>query len=224
LPAIEERATLFNISDFVSNGLVYGGARPTLFAVTIQDPFGSPNAARVPFLCRAASIPPAPLDIIRVPYFGRNIKLAGDREFPEWTVTVFNDEDFPIRILMERWSNEINALVSNRMDDTMGVLDYKQSATVTEYGKQGAALRSYAFVGIFPVNVEAMQMDWSAQNRLQEFDVTFAYDYWQPVSGDSTAATNGNADDDFNGVLASDGTETTASGLEGTPTTTGTTS
>lgn len=191
--------------------------------MTVTDPFNSSEGHRWPFLCRAASIPPAPLDIIRVPYFGRNIKLAGDRDFPEWTVTVYNDEDFPIRILMERWSNEINALVSNRMDDTMGVLAYKQSATVTEYGKQGAALRTYVFSGIWPVNVEAMQVDWGAMNTLQQFDVTFAYDYWQPTTGDSGSATDGNPDNVFNGVLASDGVESTGAGLGGIPVATGVT-
>lgn len=207
----------FNIQEFLSKGLVYGGARPTLFAVTVTDPFNSDNQDSWPFLCRAASIPPAPVDIIRVPYFGRNVKFAGDRDFPEWTVTVYNDESFPLRILMERWSNEINALVSNMMDPTQDVLAYKQTATVTEYGKQGAALRSYIFSGIWPVNVDAMQVDWGAQNTLQQFDVTFAYDYWQPASGDSGSATASNSDDNFNGVLSTDGTETTASGLSGTP-------
>lgn len=104
----------FNISDFRSNGLIYGGARPSQFQVILTTPLKSISESRLTFVCRSSQLPPSVIDEIPVPYFGRNIKVAGDRTFSDWPITIMNDEDFPIRSLMERWHNEINTLISNR--------------------------------------------------------------------------------------------------------------
>ena len=41
------------------------------------------------------------------------MKLAGDRTFPEWQVTIINDTDFSVRNSFERWMNGINSHSSN---------------------------------------------------------------------------------------------------------------
>jgi len=35
-------------------------------------------------------------------------------------------------------------------------------------------------VNIFPIALEGMNLSWDAQNQIQTFGVTFAYDYWLP--------------------------------------------
>lgn len=193
----------FSVQNFLSQALPEGGARPSLFRVDMFFPFQTSFGDRAQFLARAASIPPAPLNTIRVPYQGRAVKIAGDREFPDWTVTIMNDEDFPLRVALEKWSNGINYLVSNVMDASLWPLGYKGRAMVTQMGKQGNDLRRYIFNGIFPTNVDAMQLDWDAQNQLQQFDVTFAYDTWEP---DTSIETNA---DDFSGTNSDlDGVQT----------------
>ncbi len=188
----------FNIQSFRANGLKLGGARPSLFEVNIFPPFGTNAAGRVRFLCKAASIPPMQVTEVPVFFFGRSIKLAGDRDFPNWDVTVLNDEDFAIRKMMENWNNRINALVSNRMDDSVYPTGYKTNADVTQFGKNGSVLRRYSFDGIWPTLVDAMPLDWAAQNTIQEFNVSFAYDLWAP-------ADVGAGQDDYTGVLSDDG-------------------
>lgn len=179
----------FSINNFRFNGLQYGGVRPTLFDVELVFPealgINSETYQRVMLLCRSATVPIMPLESIRVPYQGRSIKVAGDREFPDWTVRIINDEDFSIRVALEKWSDSINTLEGNRMLNTFP-MGYKTSATVRQYSKGGPGegavpLRAYKLHGIFPVNVDAMVVDWDAQNQIQEFDVTFAYDYWTPA-------------------------------------------
>jgi hypothetical protein len=189
----------FNVSNFRANGLTLGGARPTQFEVYLFAPFNSNAAAKTRFVIRSAQIPPSPLDSIPVPYFGRKIKLAGDREYPDWTVTVMNDEDFAVRVMLENWSNRINAHVSNVMDDSMFPLDYKSTAKVVQYGKTGNVLRAYDFIGIFPTNIDAIPLDWDQTNTIEQFDVTFSYDYWLPDPSYVASA------DDFTGVSANDG-------------------
>lgn len=189
----------FNVSSFRANGLAGGGARPTQFEVYIFPPFASNASKNMQFLCRATQIPPSPLDSIPVPYFGRKVKVAGDREFPDWTVTILNDEAFDVRVMMESWSNRINMHVSNTMDDTMFPLVYKSTAKVLQYGKTGNVIRAYDFVGLFPTNVDAIPLDWDQTNTIEQFDVTFAYDYWIPDPSYVTTP------DDFTGVSSSDG-------------------
>lgn len=176
----------FNINNFRSQGLVAGGARPSLFEVNMTFPtgVGLPNREQsVPFLVRAAQIPAATIDPIEVPYFGRKIKFAGDRTFADWTVTVMNDEDFKLRGAFENWSNKINSLVGNIAALPPNIANgYKASATVIQYGRDGNKLREYYFDGIFPTTIDAIALDWDNTNAIETFDVTFSYDWWEPVS------------------------------------------
>jgi hypothetical protein len=121
--------------------------------------------------------------MIEVPYFGRKIKIAGDRTFAEWTVTLINDEDMIIRNAMEEWSNNINSHLGNlRSFGSASPTLYKANATVTHFGKTGLPLRSYTFNGLFPTEVSPIDLDWNTTDTLEEFTVTFQYDHWE-VSG-----------------------------------------
>ena len=186
----------FNVSAFKANGLKFGGARPTQFSVDIFPPFASVNASRIRFLCRAATIPPSILGEIRVPYFGRTIKVSGDREFPNWTVTIYNDDDQAMRVMMEKWSNQINAMVSNIMSQEMYPQAYKSQALVTQYTKVGKIARQWELRGLWPSEVAAIQNDWEAQNTISQFDVTFSYDEWVPYENEGSALP-----DDYNPVV-----------------------
>lgn len=95
----------FNINEIRSQ-LTLGGARNSLFSVQITNPVNGIADIKVPFMVRATTIPEATLGVIEVPYFGRKIRLAGDRTYGTWTVQVLNDEDFLIRNALEEWSNK----------------------------------------------------------------------------------------------------------------------
>ena len=180
----------FNVNEF-AGALAAGGARPSLFQVQITNPINGVADAQVPFLCKAAQIPEATLSSIDVPYYGRNIKLAGTRTFAEWSPTIINDEDFAIRNAMEQWSNAINSFQGN-LNNAGGSAPslYKANAQVTQYSKTGEILRVYDFVGIFPTTVAAIDLGWENGDAIEEFQVTFAYDYWQ-VSGGQTGNAGG---------------------------------
>jgi len=180
----------FNVNEIRSQ-LTLGGARNSLFQVTITNPANSVADIKVPFLVRAAQIPPSTLGTIEVPYFGRKIRLAGDRTFGQWTVTVINDEDFLIRNSMEEWSNKINSLQGNvRLFGSASPLLYKSSAQVTQYSKTGNPIRTYTFSGIYPSEISPIDVDWNSTDQIEEFTVTFQYDYHE-VSGGITGNAGG---------------------------------
>lgn len=165
----------FNINEFKSQ-LTGGGARPTLFQVQILNPVAPQADFKVPFMCRAAGIPASTVGTIEVPYFGRNVRYAGDRTFEDWTVTIINDEDFLVRNAMEAWSNAIAT-----HDGNMRALpqDYKSNGVITQFGKDGTALRSYIFEGMYPLSIDAIELSWDAADTVEEFGVTFQYDFWR---------------------------------------------
>lgn len=185
----------FNINAFKSNGLVYGGARPSLFNVEMPAPpgIGIDNVSldKFRFVCRATELPASRVSEIPVPYFGRRIKVAGQRDFQDWAVAVMNDEDFSVRAMFEAWSNALNRHVSNVRDPAIATENYKVDLTVNQYSKDGELIRAYTLVGAFPTQIGAIALNWESSNQIEEFPVQFAYDYWVPEVESSSKKAGG---------------------------------
>ena len=166
----------FSITDIKSQ-LQFGGARPTQFSCRIFNPANPVADIKSQFMMQASQIPASTLGQVEVRYFGRAIKLAGDREFDTWTVQVINDEDFLVRNAMEEWSNAINGHETNlRGFGGPQPSLYKSQAQVLQYSKTGQVVREYEFDGIFPLEISPIELDWNATNQIEIFTVTFAYD------------------------------------------------
>ena len=182
---------MFNIEEFKSKGLALGGARPSQFFVDVSPPpiLGfTQDVFR--FVCTAASIPPEMMAPVEVAYFGRRVKYIGDREFPDWTVSVINDANFLVRRMLEAWSQAMNYHVSNVMDGSIWPVDYKQTAIVTQMRQDGETIASYEMVGLFPTQVDPIPLSWEDVNNIERFEVTFSYDYWVQRQGDNLAASS----------------------------------
>jgi hypothetical protein len=188
---------MFNIDEFKAQGLVYGGARPTLFQVVVSPPpslsLDLLSARKFELTARATSVPEQNIDQIQIPYMGRKIKVAGDRTYADWRVTIMNDEDFGVRSMFEKWSNALNRAVSNtRMAMGSGSAEaYKADMTVLQFSKEGEIIRGYQLVGAWPQLVESMELDWDSTNQIQNFNVTLAYDYWIPTVENSSKIAGG---------------------------------
>ena len=181
----------FNINEIKSQ-LTLGGARQSLFQVQFNNPANTSANLKVPFMVRSAAIPEARIGNIQVGYFGRKINLAGDRTYDAWAVTVINDEDFLIRNSLEQWSNRINSFEGNlRNFGSSSPAAYKRDAKVTQFSKTGIPIREYTFHGIYPGDISNIELDWDATDRIEEFRVTFLYDFWD-VSGGVTGNAGGN--------------------------------
>lgn len=182
----------FSIDQFKS-AFALGGARPSLFEVQIT--FNSGNGlitnglAKTPFMIRAAGIPASTTNSFPVPYFGRQIKFAGDRVFDDWNVAVINDEDFAVRSAFEEWSNLINSHEANLATLRPGLgtpgsssTGYKANATVKQFSKLGGSpIAAYQFIGLFPGNISDIPLAWNATDEIEEFTVQFSYDYWEKI-------------------------------------------
>lgn len=173
----------FNVND-IRGQLTFGGAKASHFQVQITNPVNNISDLKTPFMVQSATIPESTLGVVEVPYFGRKVKIAGDRTFNEWTVTIINDEDFLIRNAMEQWMSSINSHVGNRSQfNSSSPLQYKSQAQITQFSKTQVPLRIYNFVGLFPTNIAQIDMNWETTDDIERFDVTFQYDYWEVVGG-----------------------------------------
>jgi hypothetical protein len=180
---------MFNVNQF-SSTLKGGGARAALFSVQITNPVNGISDIKTPFMVRAAEIPGLNVAELAVPYMGRQIKLAGNRTYDNWTPTIMNDEDFLIRNALEHWNNAINSFEGN-LTNVGGSAPslYKSNAQVTQYSKTGEILRVYDFIGLWPSVISPIALGWE-QDAIEEYQVTFAYDYWR-IAGGVTGSSGG---------------------------------
>tara|TARA_R100000951_G_scaffold21399_1_gene17812 strand:- start:3258 stop:3896 length:639 start_codon:yes stop_codon:yes gene_type:complete len=182
------------------NRLAGGGARPNLFEVNIPS-FPAALGRRVwrnggkrengtfKFLAKAAQLPASTIAEVPVPFRGRILKVAGDRTFDTWTVTIINDEDFQLRTAFEQWMN-----VMSKLNDATGVTNpssYMTDAYVTQLGRgrvaestrnrrggRSSMLRNYKFFDVFPTEVSAIELSYDNTDQIEEFTVTFQVQYF----------------------------------------------
>ncbi|QIG65701.1 baseplate wedge subunit [Ochrobactrum phage vB_OspM_OC] len=160
-----------------------GGARTSQFEVYITNPIDPTSDAETPLRCKAAQLPGRTINNIDVSYFGRPIKVAGNSTYEDWTVTFFNNEDFRIHDGLMAWANAINQPVENvRGTATSSILEYKSTALVYQKSQTGKIVKVFEVVGIYPTNISAIELSWDNE-AVQEFQVTFAVDYWVEVEG-----------------------------------------
>ena len=179
---------LRKITDFKSK-LSGGGARSNLFEVVLSFPdiakTGTAVLDKSRLLVKSAALPGSAITPLDVAFRGRTLKVAGDRTFESWTVTIINDTDFSIRSAFENWMNKIN-----RLSDNTGVTnpaDYHADAFVYQLDRDGSTLRAYHFYDIFPTNISAIQLAYET-DAIQEFTVEMQILWWEAVKGNSPSA------------------------------------
>lgn len=174
----------FNISDFRAQ-MQGDGARPNLFEVSLTFPpaINPGNASRkLTFMARAAQLPGSTVGVVPLQYFGREVKLAGNRTFADWTLTVINDEDFAVRKGLERWLNGINQHRFNRRNSAFAsATSYTTDGTVKQYSKTGSVIKQYTFIGLFPTDLAPIDLDWGSNDTIEEYAVSFQYQWWEDV-------------------------------------------
>jgi hypothetical protein len=199
------------LEDFKAR-LIGGGARPNLFECELAFPSfatgadvassvdGSRSVAELSrFMIKAANLPASNVAAIEVPFRGRTLKVAGDRTFDVWTITIINDVDFTLRTAFEKWMNAIN-----KHDDNSGLINpaqYQRNAVVKQFGRSSVAsansnptsptltgpgdslpvLKAYKFYGVFPTAVSAIDLSYDSADTIEEFTVDLQVQWWDAL-------------------------------------------
>jgi hypothetical protein len=156
-----------NINDFTSR---FGnGARSNLFEIELSDVDGA-------FFCKGAQIPGRTVSVVPLKYLGLTLNIAGETTFPEWTVTVFNDEGSTVRTNIENWMEDIR-----RGEVQNGVTNFKylKTANVVCFDPMNNQISHYTIANIFPTDLGPIDLSWDSADTIQEYTITFAYSHWK---------------------------------------------
>jgi hypothetical protein len=180
---------LGRVDDFKAK-LAGGGARGNLFQVNFSQPDGfnvGLDTELASFMCEAAVLPASTLGTIIVPFRGRQLKMAGDRQFGEWTVQVINDRDFITRNAMERWmasmANHSSAGGSQRLDEYCVNLD------VVQFDRDEREIKRYFFKDAWPVAISEIGLNYGDIDSIERFTITWQYQYWTSNTTDGNLGT-----------------------------------
>tara|TARA_B100001094_G_scaffold249929_1_gene247341 strand:+ start:3146 stop:3766 length:621 start_codon:yes stop_codon:yes gene_type:complete len=181
-----------------------GIARPNLFEVVLAFPDGVVDASvndldsKARFLVKSAALPASNIAPIVVPFRGRQLKIAGDRTFDEWQITVINDSDFALRSSFERWMNSM-AKVSDTSGNT-NPEDYTRDAYVYQLGRSAVTpnsqesaqnmpiLRTYKFYSVFPTQVSQLDLSYDNSDAVEEFTVNLQVQWWEAAGNGGDVA------------------------------------
>jgi len=170
---------LGSVDEFKSR-LTGGGARGNLFQVTLANPRGGLGVGLdvdfASFMCETAQLPGSTVGTIVIPFRGRQLKVAGDRTFDAWTVTVINDTEFKIRNAMERWMNAI----ANHADagGTQAPDLYFADLKVEQFDRDENVIKTYRFRDAWPSEVAPIELSYGDNDTIEIFSITWQYQYW----------------------------------------------
>ena len=185
--------------DAFKGKLIGGGARSNFFECELYWPSGaSPEnaddndlAERARFMIKAASLPASTISNIAIPFRGRQLKIAGDRTFEPWSITVINDVDFKLRDSFERWMN-----LMNKHEDNAGLTNptaYQKDLVIRQLGRSSMdqhtsgeaipVLKEYQFRGAFPTTVSSIDLSYENTDAIEEFTVELEYQWFDSMTG-----------------------------------------
>lgn len=192
---IDNQGSTGRFLDNFKSRLIGGGVRPNLFEVELAFPTTVEQSDtdlvdKVRFLVKSAALPASNISPIEVPFRGRILKIAGDRTFDTWTITVINDKEFRIRNAFERWMNFIS-----KHGDNSGEVDpniYQEDAYVYQLARAPVnndaevssastipILRAYKFYGVFPTNISQIDLSYDSTDTIEEFTVELQVQWWE---------------------------------------------
>ena len=190
--------------DSFKSRLVSGGARPNLFEVEMDFPSGvgifddEIDNTTHRMMIKGAQLPASNIQEVIVPFRGRQLKVAGDRRFDPWTITIINDGDFKLREAFERWANFIIKVSDG--SGTINPTDYFADWRVNQLGRaqtdlntrgdqSGATLpvlRRYNMRGCWPSAVSAIELSYDTQDAIEESQVTLQVQWWEAYDGNNS--------------------------------------
>ena len=168
---------ILRVDDFKAK-LTGGGARPNLFKATINFPaYAGGDSEFTSFMVKGAGLPASVIANIDVPFRGRQLKIAGDRTFEPWTITIINDSEMRVRNSFETWMSGINNHVENT--GLQNPTDYQADMIVEQLGKDGSVTKTYTLRGAYPTNISQIDLSYDTNDAIEEFTVEINYQYWE---------------------------------------------
>jgi hypothetical protein len=168
-----------SISNFKQQ-LSGGGARPNQFEIFFAWPSvvtttPTPDAR---LLVSGAAIPASTVNPVITQYRGREVKMAGERIFDPFTITIINDTKQSLRQSFEEWMEKINNKATNAGE--VQPSEYYGEITVNHLDRNGSTITkgTYVLEDAFPINMSEVALQYAQNDIIEEFTVTFQYQHY----------------------------------------------
>jgi len=130
----------------------------------------------IEYMAKAASLPAATIGPCEAWNSGRAVKLAGDRVYPDWTITVYQNNDADVYRQFQEWQEDTLSHVGNTGPGSHGA--YKRDGSVMQLTRNGGTVAQFNLVGAMPTELGALELASDSNDTPAEFTVTLSYDYF----------------------------------------------
>lgn len=158
------------------------GARSSKFKINLNIPQaqGSGGGEVVDTLCTQSTFPGIQQTPIEVFQKGRKLVLPGETQYEStWTLTFYQTEEHDLRKDFIAWMKAMDNFEDNKHQGDF--VAFMTEATVSQLNHDEAETQRYIFKGLFPSDVQAVQVSATDQGQVETFDVTFAFTNWVVV-------------------------------------------
>lgn len=138
---------------------------------------------------KSVSFPGSQIGMIPVSYQGRVIKFAGERQFAEWSVQVYDVSNnnatntyVDIRTQLEEWIEDCDSANThiqrfNNAATTWTVEFDDINDDTSGGGVDPTYKKKMELYNCWPIDISAIDLNYEAADSFAEFTLTFAYDY-----------------------------------------------
>lgn len=138
---------------------------------------------------KSVSFPGSQIGMIPVSYQGRVIKFAGERQFAEWSVQVYDVSTnnttagtVDIRTKLEQWIEDCDGANThkqrfNNAATTVWTVQFDDIDGNTIGGNTVSYNKTMQLYNCWPIDISAIDLNYEAADSFAEFTLTFAYDY-----------------------------------------------
>jgi len=167
-----------SIKNFINN--FKGGTRKNRFRVNGSWPSNVPYSVTT-FHILSATLPPSVLGMVTVPFRGRELNMAGDREYLPWDILILDDTGSNnLWKSFQTWQKLINDHEDNihnyGADDSFN--NAKAFWTVEHLDMNGNVLKTINLNGCWPATITPIEFNMK-ENTYNTFGVRLNYDFFE---------------------------------------------
>jgi hypothetical protein len=171
-----------------------GGTRPNRFEVDLSTAFPN-NLIKVfqpneneKFKIYAANLPQADLGTLQVPYRGRILHLAGDRNYTTWTIGVYDDNNNDnLWKSFQHWKDRMDGHETHQVGGAVAVNEFsfrslQTTWRISQLDLNGRIIRKMELYNCWPEQVSALNLDMNS-SKFSVFSVNIVFDWYKVVQG-----------------------------------------
>ena len=98
--------------------------------------------------------------------------------FAELAVTLVNDTGYGLRNAFEVWMAGINSHEENKRHLGTAFGSETAELALSVMDPTGTVQQTYTFANAWPTTIDPIELSWDTASDIEEFGVTFAYQYF----------------------------------------------